>query len=685
MDTAEGRSSPLVLDIDGDGVELTSIHSTGSVYWDYDGDGFAEAGGWVTGGDGLLCIDVNSDGIINNSLELFSDQTGYNNGFLVLASYDSNADGLINSSDVTWGNLKVWIDTDGDSFSDAGELHTMGDLLITSINLSYSDVSYTISGNQVLQESTFIINGNTRDIVDAWFSYNNSNTVHDQPYTLDARTFFLPLLRGYGTLPNLHISESLDNTATGNLLSVVDSLNDKTFSQLFDATSTVPDLVKSILFRWAGVDGVSATSRGAFVDGRELGFLEKLVGEPFLQRGTYSNPYGNEAGYDLQEAFRIAFNNAGETKTGGALDDNFNGHYGNDTLSGAQGNDKLTGEGDNDTLTGGLGDDWLLGGAGDDTYKYSIGDGEDRIDESGNTINADTIQFQSGITLAQLTLTRMGNDDLVIDVAGGGRIIVTDQFEGYGRVETLGFADGGAAWTILAHGYETWGTGGNDAIDGVFSGNGGAQDDVIRGGAGNDTITDNYGDDLLDGGAGNDALSGGYDDDTLIGGDGDDDLDGGAGLNTFIGGEGDDTTTGASGDTVYYYTSGHDRYDEASGTDVVYLDSRWNDWSGSGIQVPHYQLINGALQIWFDERNDFKVLQWNTSYENIETMVFANGPSVTLTTVTKIGAIASSYGQCYTRNGMLWYILLQPEGIKCFCHCCTPNRSRLALHCFSHI
>jgi len=31
----------------------------------------AEASGWITGGDGLLCIDLNSDGIINNQTELF--------------------------------------------------------------------------------------------------------------------------------------------------------------------------------------------------------------------------------------------------------------------------------------------------------------------------------------------------------------------------------------------------------------------------------------------------------------------------------------------------------------------------------------------------------------------------------------------------------------------------------------
>lgn len=756
MDTAEGRSSPLVLDIDGDGVELTSLHSTGSVYWDYDSDGFAEAGGWVTGGDGLLCVDVNGDGIINNSLELFSDQTGSSNGFLALASYDSNADGLINSSDVAWANLKAWIDTDGDSFSDAAELHAMSDLLITSINLSYSDVSYSIAGNQILQESTFTINGNTRDIVDAWFSYNNSNTVHDQPYTIDARTFFLPLLRGYGTLPNLHISESLDNTATGNLLGLVETLNAKTFSQLFDSTSTVPDLVKSILFRWAGVDGVASNNRGSFVDGRELGFLEKLTGEAFLQRGLYTNPQGYQAGGDLNGAFRVAFNSmyarllvqsAGKelftgtpvydvatdsfsgitglnasklsdlsaeaaalsasggltatqrreafwenvvrmveyahgtsslstsdynalnnavhadtalslsgvlaalpyqnlrnayvgdananTLTGNDNDNDLDGNGGNDTLNGLGGNDSLEGNGGDDVLTGGLGGDYLRGDTDNDTYVYAQGHGDDTVDETNGSGTADTIRFD-GIELAQLTLTRQANDDLLIDIAGGGRILVVDQFEGAGRIETVSFGSGAASWTIKNHSYEVFGTASKDQIDGIYSGSGGDQEDVIHGGGGNDTINGGVGNDVIYGDDGDDILNGDYGDDTLRGGAGNDTLDGRSGNDTLDGGEGDDYVERATGNSTYIYLSGHDRYYDGSGSDIIYLDARWNGYT------PQYQLLNGDLQIWFDDQNSIKVLSWLSSGQKIETMQYENGTSVALGSLSPAIAAASS-------------------------------------------
>lgn len=64
-------SDPLVIDLDGDGFELTDVEN--GVYFDNDNYGLSEKTQWVSSDDGLLAIDLNGDGIImmdQNCLEV---------------------------------------------------------------------------------------------------------------------------------------------------------------------------------------------------------------------------------------------------------------------------------------------------------------------------------------------------------------------------------------------------------------------------------------------------------------------------------------------------------------------------------------------------------------------------------------------------------------------------------------
>lgn len=97
MGLASIQASPLVLDLNGNGIELTALNGVGSVYWDIDSDGMAEAAGWVAPTDGLLALDWNGDGIITDHTELFG--TEHLDGFIILSSLDSNGDNIINASD----------------------------------------------------------------------------------------------------------------------------------------------------------------------------------------------------------------------------------------------------------------------------------------------------------------------------------------------------------------------------------------------------------------------------------------------------------------------------------------------------------------------------------------------------------------------------------------------------------
>lgn len=76
--TAEVQTSPLILDLDGDGVETIGTNS--GVYFDHANDGFKENTGWVGKDDGLLVRDINGNGQIDNGTELFGNNSVLSNG-----------------------------------------------------------------------------------------------------------------------------------------------------------------------------------------------------------------------------------------------------------------------------------------------------------------------------------------------------------------------------------------------------------------------------------------------------------------------------------------------------------------------------------------------------------------------------------------------------------------------------
>jgi hypothetical protein len=98
------ESDPLVLDLDGNGLDLAS-GATADKRFDMDGDGTEEQTAWVTGADAFLAMDRNGDGAITSGQELFGDQHGAKDGFAELAKLDTNADGVINAQDKDWGSL----------------------------------------------------------------------------------------------------------------------------------------------------------------------------------------------------------------------------------------------------------------------------------------------------------------------------------------------------------------------------------------------------------------------------------------------------------------------------------------------------------------------------------------------------------------------------------------------------
>jgi hypothetical protein len=124
--------------------------------FDLDADGQTERTATATGGDGLLVLDRNGNGSIDNGRELFGDQNGATNGFEELARFDSNRDGAINSRDVVFDQLRVFVDSNLDGVSQATELFTLAQLGVASINLGAKNVNEEAAGgNRIAQRSFF--------------------------------------------------------------------------------------------------------------------------------------------------------------------------------------------------------------------------------------------------------------------------------------------------------------------------------------------------------------------------------------------------------------------------------------------------------------------------------------------------------------------------------------------------
>ena len=466
--TAEVQTSPLILDLDGDGVETIGTNS--GVYFDHANDGFKENTGWVGKDDGLLVRDINGNGQIDNGTELFGNNSVLSNGkkakngFEALKDLDSNQDYVFDQNDAAWNEVKVWKDSNSNGIVDEGELLTMEQVGITGFDLNYQSQSRDdANGNAHLQTSTITkADGTTADITDVWFKTDTANSVDTTHITIPDNIKALPDVAGFGNVHSLHIAMALDES--GALKALIEQ---------YAATTDKAErekILDNIIYHWAGVQDEDPRGRdpahtyGKVIDDcRKLEALEEFMGRDYA--GTWCwgerdpNPHGRAAPFILQayDILKEYVNNSLLAQT----------HYKSMLESIPLTYNSETGKWEADTTA--------LTAAWETAYA---------ADQEG-------------------TQAMMKEFARVLNCFGTNGQLVAETIRNSAGSSGSSFEN-----ALLMFGvWENSGTENNDALYGTDS------NDLLEGKAGNDNLFGNGGDDLLIGGAGNDYLIGGNGDD----------------------------------------------------------------------------------------------------------------------------------------------------------------------------
>jgi len=494
------RRDPLVLDLDGDGTKTSRIVSETLTFFDHNRDGFAELTGWVDPHDGLLVLDRNADGRINDGTELFGDQTILKNGmkaangFEALAELDANKDGKIDSNDPAFAQLRILkLNANGDAY----QLCTLEELGIKSINLDSTMTNSTdAQGNTQIRVGSFeMVDGTIREISEYGFQRDPMCTIPREWLDVPEDIAALPDLPGFGTVYDLH--QAMVRDTSGLLKTLVEQFGDAA------ETTSRNALMEQILFKWTETESIDPASRGSNIDARKLAVLERFFGETFAGASGANPTYENSV--SLNESYRLLFEfNYGVLMARTHLKDLY------DTIAAVWDDQKQEIRIDLSAVTV----DLQTSVANDPEM------GKQLLSEFARTIRAFGGRDKPDYLSFRETFIQQ-DSSLAWEIDSGGLPVYDRPGQGIGwpfHINGTDNADAVKGSLTLGDGWIN-GQSGNDVIYGsdrdehLFNQNGNA---LLVAGGGNDELWAGEGNDILDGGPGNDRLYGEAGNDTYI-------------------------------------------------------------------------------------------------------------------------------------------------------------------------
>ncbi|VVH64456.1 Alkaline phosphatase (EC, partial [uncultured Gammaproteobacteria bacterium] len=223
--------------------------------------------------------------------------------FEALKDLDSNNDGKIDNQDTNFNNLKIWQDKNSDGKLDEGELLSLAQAGVKSLNTNYNNSNEVDANNNAhKQQGSFTTTaGTTNKMNDVWFDVDLAKTIETDLVEVNDVIANLPNLAGFGNVHSLHQAMALDTS--GELQDLVEQVMSASGAEQDDALT-------QMIYHWTGVEDIDPNSRTAgrmydnvIGDARKLKALEELTGKEWLGTWWGGDPDRSPQAQILLKAF----------------------------------------------------------------------------------------------------------------------------------------------------------------------------------------------------------------------------------------------------------------------------------------------------------------------------------------------------------------------------------------------